>query len=294
MKVATANGLAWSLEGMGRDSGSVSLAVDPSGHPTFAWAYNNLFFNAKVSTKWSSLTLDRAAVETYVSPSLVYDSAGNPSVSYRVRDNGKGREGVGFASRSGSTWTTTLIDGRPAGAYYTYGFNSLAFDPTDGRPAIAYIDDVNDEFNLDTLKYAKSTDSGWELKTIEFDFVSYGRGSVALSSFAGQPIIADCKNGSVRLVRKQPDTSWTEQLIDAGSRCDLCVSGSNAYVAYISNGQLKLAVASLPVVPTEPTDWTIEVIDADGSSRGKPSLKMSPAGVPYVAYFIRGEIRLAK
>ena len=291
IEVATRAGSAWSYEVVGSHDAALSLAMDANDKPTFAWTYNNLFFSAKPATKWSTATVDRSIVENRVLPSLAYDGAGNPAVSYRVRNNGT--EGVGFAWRTGSTWKSSLIDGRSAGAYYTYGYTSLAFDPVDGRATIVYVDDVNDDGGIDTIRLAKNTDTGWSIETVEAGILSYG-GSVSLAYFDGRPVIADCVNGSVRLLRKQADGSWLEQIIDSALRCDLCIKDGKAFLAYVSDRKLKVASAVLPLVAGVPANWTIQVADSDATSNGKPSIKVGSDNLPQVGIFVRGEVRLAK
>jgi hypothetical protein len=118
----------------------------------------------------------------------------------------------------------------------------------------------------------------------------------------GRPVIADCVNHSVRVLRQQPDGTWSEQIvaeqiIDDQNVGNLAVSPvGKACIAYFDNRQVKVARADLPSDPTAAAEWTIQTADADGTASGTPTIKFSTLGepTPHLAYFDPAKLRLLK
>ena len=85
--------------------------------------------------------------------SLALDSSGNPRISYFESTNTV----LAYAEWTGSSWSTSWIDGMDDVGYYT----SLALNSS-GYPRVAYYDNTNNN-----LKYAVWNGTSWNKSTVD-------------------------------------------------------------------------------------------------------------------------------
>jgi subtilisin family serine protease len=284
MKMATRSGTSWLFETIGNDYGGVSLAMDPAGRPTFAWlTATNLNFSAKPSTKWSTTAIERSGTFRYNGPSLAY-SGGNPAISYRLATGG---HTLKYAARTGTTWKSQVVESGVISVY-----TSLAFHPSTSVAAIAYFaQDASTQRYA--LKLAESTSTGWNRNLVQGGFFDAGTECSIAFDPAGNPVITHSSDGTVRVHRRGP-VGWSEQVVDFGYNCDLHLNGDKAWIAYASSGGIKVARAVLPTDPASPASWTIQFAEVDGPGSGRPSIRQTGTGSPYLAYFVGTELRLTK
>ena len=131
--------------------GDVSAAKDPNGQ--FAVAYSmvcldcdedegdHLKYAVQSGNTWNVQVVDESSICGY-SPSLAFDSQGNPAIAYYDLEShsGHNREYLKFIKREGSTWTSEIVMEDNNFGHH----NNLWFDVND-RPFICtYSEDVDD------------------------------------------------------------------------------------------------------------------------------------------------------
>ena len=167
-------------------------------------------------------------------------------------------------------WSTETVDGTADSGFY----NSLAFHPVTGLPAIAH---SGKSGNKPTLKFAQWNGASWELQ-VAFTGKPGELGGISLGfDGSGNPAVSFVEiTGGVKLARKT-GSSWATETIDSkgAGLSSLVVHGGQPWIAYTTNNALKLAhkVGSA---------WTTETVDGSGMSY--VSLAFAPDGNPSVAY----------
>jgi len=208
---------------------------------------------------------------------------------YIAFESGSGRSAdVELAHRSAGKWVIEVVD--KAAARYT----SLAFD-IDESPVVAYSDDANHDGQLDTLKIARKTTSGWQVTVVETGTVGYGV-FASLAFDAGKPAIVH-NNTAVRYAAWTGDWAsqtgtWSTSIVDPGpfakGEC-LRFSTSGPVVSLhqtLGNGfpdTLKVATGTL----TDGTmSWALEPIASVASPEDfgfRTSLALDASGQPSVS-----------
>ena len=161
-------------------------------------------------------------------------------------------------------WSTETVDGTADSGFY----NSLAFHPVTGLPAIAY---SGKSGNKPTLKFAQWNGASWELQ-VAFTGKPGELGGISLGfDGSGNPAVSFVEiTGGVKLARKT-GSSWATETIDSkgAGLSSLVVHGGQPWIAYTTNNALKLAhkVGSA---------WTTETVDGSGMSY--VSLAFAPDG----------------
>lgn len=133
-------------------------------------------------------------------------------------------------------------------------FSSLAFDAQSSAHIAYYAMDTGD------LKYARQTDAGWLLETVD------ATGDIALIEKVG---LLESPPGVIYL-HENPEQFRTSMGIDARGY---------PVVSYIGNIEKNLKVAWW-----NGTDWETKLVDPAAPSGGYNSLAISPQGYPAISY----------
>jgi plastocyanin len=136
-----------------------SLALDLSGNPHIAYydATNSALKYAAWNGSWNIVTVDNGGTGTVGQyASLKLNGSGFPCIAYYDTTN----DALKYAEWNGSSWDIVTVDS--AGTVGQYA--SLALDPVDYHPHIAYYDASTGSGNL---KYAARTGSIWLVGTVD-------------------------------------------------------------------------------------------------------------------------------
>ena len=152
-------------------------------------------------SKWVLSTVD-ASFSSSSSIDFAYDPAGRPSISY-----GRGR--LKFARRSGSAWTVQTVDTNALG-----DVSSLAFNPGNGNPAIAY------HWNNKSLKLAQWNGKSWQSQVVANGNTRYH--SLAFDPISNKPAVAFSDDAdldgifdTVKFAR-WTGSAWVVQVLETG------------------------------------------------------------------------------
>ncbi len=153
-----------------------SLAFDPQGRPYIGTIASSQLpaspgpvevFVRNTPTIFGSSVPDPTVNSTFVSLAINPDS-GFPAVAYNDLDG----RALKYAEWDGDNWNAETVDSQ---SFLTSAENmplSLAFDPNDGRPAIAYTHDaavgiIGQPPPVDRLKFAWHDGSGWQTQMVD-------------------------------------------------------------------------------------------------------------------------------
>jgi hypothetical protein len=229
---------------------------------------------------------------------VVLDLTGGTTYTIQL-DNQDGGEHVGVmrAEPAGAIRSlTTVIDLDGDGTSTTVGESSAAILLDDGRPAVAYDDDDNDE-----CRFAERSAGGvWSDVLIDADGDGTSTNVCNTVDLAilddGRPVVAyrDSDNEELRFAERSAGGVWSDVLIDAdgdGTSTDVgdelslvILNDGRPAVAYrdSDNEELRFAVRSAGGV------WSDSLIDADGDGTstnvGSRLDMIVHDGVPVVAY----------
>lgn len=236
----------WQIEtidgapGTGRDA---SLAIDPTGHPAIAYTgpqdYPRLIYAHIAAGGWQTETID-AAGGAY--PSLKFDAAGRPHVSYTRND-------LFYAVNRGDGWEVTAVTVCPI--FDSVG-SSLAFDSA-GRPNISYSDIISGTIpGTVILRHAYLAGTAWMTTTVDDNFA----GNSSLAAGASERMMASYHFGAIpeemglRLATRSGGT-WSSEIVESaagefslGLHSSLALDSNEApYISYIGlhNNELRYA-----------------------------------------------------
>lgn len=137
MRVATDETGAWVRSKISTDQEDfgASLAIDPSGRPgvTFDRAGTGVQFTRRKSTGWSALS----QVSNGGEASLAFGTDGRPRVAYE-------KNGVWYATKSGSTWTRTHLYTGPVD-FLTYGGPRIAINAPTNKARVVFARSETDD-----------------------------------------------------------------------------------------------------------------------------------------------------
>lgn len=269
VKFARKMGTTWQIQIVDTSASGIDLAYDPAdANPSLSYGWGKLKFAHWTGGAWKIQVIEKLNAYNDVT-SLVYDPAGNPSISYRLTG---AKPAEKFARWNGSSWVLQSVDPGVRARY-----TSLAYDSA-GNPSIAYSVDIDGDGWLDTLKFARWTGSAWQVEIVETGVIGYGVFASLAYDSTGHPTIVHRASGAVRFVR-WTGVSWEVELVDSGSYCDLAYDSSGtAWVSYINGTEIKVARR------TGPGSWQADVTDRSADPYWQTSLKLDPAGNPSVAY----------
>lgn len=181
---------------------------------------------------------------------------------------------VGFPSLGGThaanpAWSFQTVD--TAGS--TGWSSSLAFDPIDGTPSIAF-----QELNKNLLKFSDWNGSRWITETVatglsaDLKYDSLGRPCLGMNYGA---------KGEIRFARKEGGR-WTFQAVGKGSTPSLAFDAAgNPAIAYVSPNR---RANDLTLSRWNGVSWTSVVVEAGVRGTGYVSLAFDAAGNPAIAY----------
>ena len=178
--------------------------------------------------------------------------------------------GVGWSM---ATWSTEVVDGGDGGFY-----NSLAYDPTDGRPSIGYVGKVGTK---DRLKFAHFNGSGWTIENVTSGNTGV---SLAYDPIDHSPTMSFSAGSSIKFARKS-GASWTFQTIEtAGVFNDVTslaydAQGDPSVAYHVKAGQKQ----NLKLARWSGSAWVTELVEAGVDARSK-SLSYGSDGNPAIAY----------
>jgi subtilisin family serine protease len=286
IRLASRAEFGWTFETVAAGGGGVALAYNADGAPEVAWVGDSvkgkpttvLYFATRHGSAWNVTNFDSDVQRD--TTSLAHNSAGQPSISYRVLSGGN--SGLRFAWREGNTWKVQTVHSK-AGARYS----SLAFSPS-GNPAIAYSHDADGDNWLESLMLAEGVWNGsgysWTIATVETGVIGYGVFANVAFDSDGNPVITHGNAGDVRLVRRV-DGEWFVEVVDEGRYPFMTVmtvgEASHAQIAYRANSYV-LGVAAAPLDGSAP--WTFSVADPEAYIFWPGSIRVGADGLPGISY----------
>jgi len=213
---------------------------------------------------------------------MVFDSAGNPAISYYEVSRGN----LKYARWDGTTWVVSVPDSvNDVGSY-----SSLASDNV-GNPAISYYDATNGD-----LKFCRWNGQTWVTTLVDAagDVGSFS--SLAFDA-SGYPGIGyyDATNGYLKCAYWNGST-WVIEIVDSvgdvGSYCSMafdCLDGWAISYYDATNGDLKYAHGS-------GANWEVQVVDSVGQVGLYTSLEFDSSRLPAISYHdaSKGMLKLAR
>jgi plastocyanin len=188
LKYAAWNGASWTLATVpDPDSGHnvgqyASLALDNTGNPHIAYydATSKRLKHAWWNGTWQTEVVDESGDDGQYA-SLKVNSSGQPRIAYYESvDATHGK--LKYAAWNGASWDIEIID---AAANKLGQYASLALDPSDSHPLIAYYDATNTN-----LKYAELNATVWLIATVDASSSNVGQYASLAVSAAGRMRIA--------------------------------------------------------------------------------------------------------
>jgi hypothetical protein len=183
-------------------------------------------------------------------------------------------------------WATETVDSAGAVGF----FNSLAYNPVSGFPAIAY----SDEDRQSSVNLASWNGASWDFQVVESGRSVVPQGISLAFDSAGNPAIS-YGSGQLRFAR-WTGSVWSIQTVDSnsGTVTSLVFKAGQPAIAYSNSikkgnkttNQLKLArlVGS---------SWTTEVVEEPAGTVLYPSLTYAPDDNPSIAYKVGDALKFA-
>ena len=282
------NGASWDVETVETGSfggpGGIDLAYDPAdGNPSLSyftydssfWATGTLKFAHRSGGVWTIQAITNR-VFTNSETSLAYNPLnGFPAISFSKFPRGSGA--LKLAEWNGASWNVQVIEavvGR---------WHSLAFDPQ-GKPSVAYSDDLNGDNWIDTLKLAGWNGAAWDIEIVETGVVGYGvKAELAYDPLTNAPAIVH-GSGSLRFAG-WTGVAWTAQPIDNGDFPSLAFDATGmpivGYKGRLADGS---DAKEVRVARWDGVSWQIEVVEVGFSIGWNTDLKFDPTGKPSLSY----------
>jgi subtilisin family serine protease len=265
------SGQGYRIDSVGSGGSNPSVAYSPAAEISISHRFGaKLYFVNKLDTNWISTVADSKDVGVG-DTSLVFGSSGTPWISYYKAGR---NPGLGIARRTGTSWTTQLID---SGAKAIY--NQITVDSS-GNPTVAYSHDANNDGVVDTLKFAHFDGSTWSKSTIDTGG-SYV--TVAYSPIDGQPALAhwNAMTGQLRFVRWD-GASWNAEVVltaPSVTGCSLAFGPDG--IGYIAFGTDEMLLAKRDLSGV----WTMLSVDPSTPGGLRNSLHGRPGGRPTAVAF---------
>ncbi len=266
IRTTSFNGLTWNTVPFDVNGpyNYISLAFDTTGKMAAAYRdMNALDLKYVKDTDGDGLLSDEAPVFVTSSDNqgwyatLAFDPLDRPMITHQDR---AGNDLKFSVLDAGVGWITTAVDSVGLTGYHC----SLAVDPDNGYPAIAYFDD-----DVDNLRYASWNGTSWDLTTIDSTGDVGRYPSLAFDPADGNPAISyhDLTNGDLKLAWFN-GTSWQTQPVDTVGTVGTYTSlAFNDYgtgfpaIAYVDSANTLYFIEDPPAVP-EPAAILLALIAA--------------------------------
>jgi hypothetical protein len=255
-----------------------SLAVDEYGIPHISY-FDATNSDLKYAT-WPGIDWRVEIVDSggYVGTdtAIAVDSQGHPHISYRAINSSTNWNDLKYASWTGSSWKTEMLETAYSTAFYT----SLVIDKDD-RPHISYYEGWSGY----RIRYATSNGSAWSFDTVDYVSGTITRTSLALDSL-GHPHVA-YYDGVPDYTLKHSwwdGTEWRNETL-SGTRyvcgyASLAIDPSDTtHMAYQSLTNNNIRYAS-----HVSGGWNTTTVDSAGDACTFASLALDGAGRAHVAY----------
>jgi hypothetical protein len=163
------------------DGRAISFALDSQDQPHIALIgygpelYGDLLYAIRDVTGFDTVAV--AGMSQFSPPSIQLDGYGNPHIIFMRRNTGTNSGPLMYATKVAGAWMTEVID---SSAYFDY--YPLALDGC-GNPHVAYRSAW-----YDSVRYARNTEAGWVVETVDDDAGTAVGVSIAVSD-AGVPHI---------------------------------------------------------------------------------------------------------
>jgi LPXTG-motif cell wall-anchored protein len=274
LKYASWDGKTWNSQNV--DIGvNPYLVLDSSGVPHIIYigvdktgGLNILKYAVKTNSGWNIQKVDQTDASSY--NSLALDSQGNPHISYFFSD-GRTYGFLKYASGSSSGWS--IKDVEQAGNYGDAC--SLALDKT-GNPNISYYyKDSSSKFGSYFLKYAKWTDTSWQMQTLAEIGVTLTPSTCIALDTNGNPHITYNVNDNLKYA-SWTNKEWNIQDLGFGVKSSLVLDkAGNPHISYSGlNSQIYASWAG--------SKWDIQTIKQ--TSNGESSLALDSNVNPHICY----------
>lgn len=256
---------------------STSLALDSNGYPHISYTTletdHSLHYAQWTGTEWEKEMVDDVPA---VVTSLALDSQDRPHIAYTtfaIGDNS-----LHYARWTGTAWAKETVDESDVSDC------SLALDSQD-RPHISYIIPSD----VDPLRYAWLTGTGWEFDTIDPLFAIPTSCSLALDSHDGPHIgYATIDLTSVHYFHLVGG-EWVDEVVDEGPAGAISIaldSQGNPHISYATAQLFSLHYAS-----RTGAGWTTETVDPVNAS--DCSLALDSQDRPHISYHVGGGVSVA-
>lgn len=154
------------VAGLGNEKFRPSLAFDPQTRPMIAYidGFNDTFrFDVgEIGVGFGGSVFPDPDMPGVDFVSLAVNPlTGYPGIAYNDRDNNR----LKYAEFDGDDWNVTVVHTQPDGNDASDMSVSLAFDPADGRPAIAFTGDT--ESTRNALQFAWFDGGQWNTQTVD-------------------------------------------------------------------------------------------------------------------------------
>jgi hypothetical protein len=175
-------------------------------------------------------------------------------------------------------WSFEVVEAAASG-YNRGSQNSLDLDAS-GNPRVAYVT------GSQQLKFASRSASGWSIESVPYSSAS--RPSLQMN---GNTPLISIGNAGVSFAHRE-SSGWRMENVDQRASDSFAATS----LALGANGDLAMAYFSsdyddgIRYAKWNGVGWDIERVSLGGSS---PSLELTPAGVPYIAYWSGKDLKVA-
>ena len=222
--------------------------------------------------QWTINTIsDGYRVGQYTSLEIL--PSGDPAISYYDYAD----KDLEYSWQQDGQWYTEAIDAD--GDVGSYSSQMLLFD---GQPAISYIDQTNKD-----LKFARLDQDEWQIEVVDDDAVAGYTCACLLPS--GYPAISFLGTDGLKYAWYD-GISWQSVLVDAFTKqqgqTSMTLVNGYPMIAYYDAVNQDLKIATLVGdQPSDPSLWSIEVLDRKGNVGYYNSITTSLSGDPMVCYY---------
>jgi len=265
----SSSGLDWTV-------GGTSLAFDVYGRPGIAAHEGsglNLHYVSDTNSDGvldSSDTLELVDTSDEQRPSLAFDGLNRPTI---VGTDPTGD--VDFHAKDFVGWGTTTVSTTASAVQYN---GSLAIDPDDGLPAVAWIETLSS-----SLHYSKWNDATltWDDETVAVDPLTlFANASLAFDPGDGQPAISYADNSGNLLFSYFDGAAWNANnlVLNTGF-----LSNTRTSLSFNEFGDGYPAIAHVPDDPSTPIDYLLYIYDPPATVPEPAATWLAAIGVVFAS-----------